>query len=184
MDENLNGMNVKSPDSLLNLCINYLRKPSVSVLVLDSSVYGINVRNTSDVFPSRPHIETTSEAEGSYPLIKGVQFPNVGSELNGETLDLGVTKNPEKLLSKDTCTTFRNTDISYSKTIEISGGFNGVGTLGVNLKVMHTDQMDIPVVEFLKSAVTDTCEHIFTQLEGDHVRPTATGSIINDSCLP
>ena len=44
----------------------------------------------------------------------------------------------------------------------------------MNLKVMHTEQMDIPVVDFLKSAITDTCEHIFTQLEGDHVRSTAT----------
>ena len=174
MDENLNGMNLKSPDSLLNLCINYLRKPSVSVFVLDSCVYGTNMRNNSEVFSARTHRETSSEPEGSYPLIKDVKFPNVGSDFNGETLDLGVTKNPEKLLSKDTCTTFRNTDISYSKTIEISGGFNGVGTLGVNLKVMHTEQMDVPVVDFLKSAVTDTCEHIFTQLEGDHVRSTAT----------
>ena len=174
MDENLNGMNLKSPDSLLNLCINYLRKPSVSVFVLDSSVYGTNISNTSEVFSARSQREMSSEPEGSYPLIKDVQFPNLGSEFNGETLDFGDTKNPEKLLSKDTCTTFRNTDILYSKTIEISGGFNGVGTLGVNLQVMHTEQMDIPVVDFLKNAITDTCEHIFTQLEGDHVRSTAT----------
>ena len=100
MDENLNGMNLKSPDSLLNLCINYLRKPSVSVFVLDSSVYGTNISNTSEVFSARTHRETSSEPEGSYPLIKDVQFPNVGSEFNGETLDLGTRRTPRNYYLK------------------------------------------------------------------------------------
>ena len=53
----------------------------------------------------------------------------------------------------------------------------------MNLQVMHNKQMDNPVVDFLKNAITDTCEQIFLQLEGDHVRSTVTRSIINGSCL-
>ena len=113
MDENLHGTNLKSPDSLLNLCINYLRKPSVSAFVFDISDYGTNISNTSEVCSARSWKEKSSEPEGSYPLIKDVQFPKLGSQPNGEMLDFGHTKNPEKLLSEDTCTTFRNTDISY-----------------------------------------------------------------------
>ena len=49
---------------------------------------------------------------------------------------------------------------------------------------MHKEQMDNAVVDFLKNAITNTCEQIFLQLEGDHVRSNVTRSnVIKDSCL-
>ena len=179
MEENLNGSNIKSlqnrgPDSLLNICIKYLQKPSVSALVVDTYQYGNNSIITSQDFSALSQKETSWESEESYPSFKDVPLPKLGSEFIGETLELSQTKNPEVSLSEDM--TIRNTDISYSETIEISGGFNGVGTLRVNLQVMHKEQMDNTVVNFFKNAITDTCEQIFSQLEGDHLCSNVTSS--------
>ena len=187
MEENLNGTNIKllqnhSLDSLLNICIKYLRKPSVSALVVDTSDYRMNSSKSSEDHSALSQMETSWEPKGSYQCITDVPFPKVGSEFIGETLDLGHTKNPQISISEDT--TVRNTDISYSKRIEISGGFNGVGTIGVSLQVIHKEQMDNAVIDFLKNAITNTCKQIFLQLEEDHVCSNVTRSnVIKDSCL-